>query len=847
MFINYRGEDSHSYGALLYTELSRKFGEDRVFLDCESIPAGADFVQELLDRVRSAQVLLAVIGHRWLTAFDSTDPTRRRLDDPNDWIRRELAEAFTAGVRVIPVLTEQTKLPDAVDLPADITALSRCQYRRLRYRDPTADLARIVADLTALGTTALSRTSVPRQLPAAPRLFVGRTTELATLTDAATTTPDVGATVVISAIGGAGGIGKTALALHWAYQHVEWFPDGQLYVNLRGFDPSGQPTPTGAAVRGFLDALGDDPSTLPVDLDARAARYRSLVAGKRMLIVLDNARDVDQVTPLLPGSPTCTVLVTSRRHLASLATLHGAHLVDLDVLPDHEAHDLLARHLGPPRLATAPDTVNELLALCGGLPLALSIVGARAQRHPDFPLGVLAEELREESERLDSFDAGDLHANLRRVLSGSYRALSRTTAGVFALLGLVPGQDVSLAAVASLTAFSVARTRVLLRELESASLVQQHAPDRYRMHDLIRLYASEQAAHGLSPTDRSAALRRLTDFYLHTAFAGQQLLAPVREPIELDPPAPGCRPQPLADMTAALAWLVTEHPGLLAVQRLAAMQGWHRIAWQLAWVLDSFQWRQGHLRNYDDCWRIALDAAEQLGDPAARMRTHWLLGQACAHIGNTDALDHLRQALALAEQMGDVKAQGWIHLTFAERLEHHGEIRQALTHVPAALRVFRRIDDKAAEGRALTVEGWLLALLGQYDQARDSCERALPMVRLHRLADDESSVLDTLGYITHRTGNYAHALDYYHQALNVRREIGNVYGIANILDHLGEAYASLGQHNDARNAWAETFDLYRTQNRAADAERVRQRLESIGHRPTIGYPARLWRTSSQRG
>jgi hypothetical protein len=210
VFINYRGEDSRSYGALLYTELTRHFGDRHVFLDAESIPAGADFVRELLGRVRSARVVLAVIGPSWLTA---TGPSgRRRIDDPADWIRRELAEAFTAGVRVIPILTEQVKIPAEAELPADIAALSRCQYRRLRHHDPTADLARIVTDLASLDPTlaaaARSRDKTPRQLPAAPGMFTGRGSELATLTDATTTEADAGATVVISAIGGAGGIGK---------------------------------------------------------------------------------------------------------------------------------------------------------------------------------------------------------------------------------------------------------------------------------------------------------------------------------------------------------------------------------------------------------------------------------------------------------------------------------------------------------------------------------------------------------------------------------------------------------------------------------------------------------------
>ncbi|MCA1675170.1 MAG: hypothetical protein LC799_24255, partial [Actinobacteria bacterium] len=327
---------------------------------------------------------------------------------------------------------------------------------------------------------------VPRQLPGASRLFTGRARELIRLTAVLDTGAEQGATVVISAIGGAGGIGKTTLALHWAHQNMERFPDGQLYVNLRGFDPSGTPMPPAMAVRGFLDALGVEPGAIPVDLDAQAGLYRSLVAGKRMLIVLDNARDTAHVAPLLPGSPTCTVLVTSRQQLAGLVTAHGAWHLALDTLTEVEGRELLTRHLGPDRVAAESEALSYLLERCAGLPLALGIVAARAVAHPRFPLAVLAEELRETAARLDAWDAGELNVNLRAVFSCSYDALAAEAAEVFRLLGIAPGPDISLAAVASLTAQSITRARALLRDLEAAYLVQQHAPGRYRMHDLIR-------------------------------------------------------------------------------------------------------------------------------------------------------------------------------------------------------------------------------------------------------------------------------------------------------------------------------------------------------------------------
>ncbi|WP_327565160.1 ATP-binding protein, partial [Actinophytocola sp.] len=282
---------------------------------------------------------------------------------------------------------------------------------------------------------------VPHQLPAAPQPFTGRADELAILT-AALDAPERSATVVIYAIAGAGGIGKTWLALHWAHQHLDRFPDGQLFVDLRGFSPDSQPMPPAVAVRGFLDAFGVDPAHIPLDPHAQAARYRSLVTGRRILILLDNAADTTQVTPLLPGSSTATVLITSRNHLTGLITGHGTHHLPADVLTDHEARSLLATRLSSARIAAEPVAVEELLAYCGGFPLALSIIAGRAHTHPRLPLATIAAELRDAG--LGALDEDDPAASLPAVLSWSYSTLSKEQAQVFGLLGIAPGSDISL-------------------------------------------------------------------------------------------------------------------------------------------------------------------------------------------------------------------------------------------------------------------------------------------------------------------------------------------------------------------------------------------------------------------
>jgi len=355
----------------------------------------------------------------------------------------------------------------------------------------------------------------PRRIQAGTPDFVGRAPELAVLhgmLDAAA----AGQPVVISAVGGTAGVGKTTLALHFAHQVTGRFPDGLLYVNLRGFDPSQLPVTPEEAIRGFLDALQVAPASIPAGPAAQAALYRSLTAGRRMLVLLDNARDSEQVRPLLPGSPGGLVLVTSRSELPGLLA-DGARALGLGLFSDTEALDLLARRIGAARVAAEPEAARELIRLCARLPLALAITAARATARPGFPLAALAGELRDADGRLDALDTGEQIADARAVFSWSYDGLPPAPARMFRLLGLHPGPDITTAAAASLAAVTPGEARDQLGELTRGHLLSEPVPGRYVLHDLLRVYAAERARAQDGEQACREATRRFLDHYLHRA------------------------------------------------------------------------------------------------------------------------------------------------------------------------------------------------------------------------------------------------------------------------------------------------------------------------------------------
>ncbi|MET7403168.1 BTAD domain-containing putative transcriptional regulator [Dactylosporangium sp. NPDC005572] len=639
---------------------------------------------------------------------------------------------------------------------------------------------------------------VPAQLPLGVPGFTGRSAELARLDAALARATAQPAAVVIAAVSGMAGVGKTALALHWAHRRAARFPDGQLYVNLRGYDPTGTPASPVETIRGFLDALGVHAPRIPDGLAAQSALYRTLMAGRRMVVLLDNARDADQVRTLLPGSPGCLVVVTSRSRLADLVALEGAEPLILDALGPAEARHLLAARIGADRVSAEPAAIDEIVADCAGLPLALAVVAARAATNPQFSLATFAAGLREAG--LDALTAEGRGTDVRALFSWSYHQLPAPAARLFRLLGHHPGPDVSLPAAASLAGVPPAEALPLLTTLTRANLLTEHAPARYTQHDLLRAYAGELAAAAdAADVNGPAALERLLDHYAHTARAAAMLLTPHRAPIALDPPAPGAQVEPPATADEALAWFAAERATLVAAVELAAGRRLDRHTWPLAWASTAYFARQGHHHEWAATQHAALRAAEAAGDRVRQAEAHRALLRAYGRLAHDQEADHhAERALALFAELGNPIGQAHTHVNLANVLTHRGRYRDALHHNRQALALYRAAGDALGEAEALNSVGWQHGLLGEHEQNLNYTREALAL--LHRIGAEAraANTLDSMGHAHHHLGDLAAAATCYEQALTLVRAAGDRYNEAEILTHLADTLDAAGRPDTAR-------------------------------------------------
>lgn len=761
------------------------------------------------------------------------------------------------------------------------------QFRRV------ADVTRNIVSGTAGGAVVQARdiylgghsdTSlpVPRQLPTDVRGFTGRADDLERLDrlladlrgrEAGESTAQA---VVISAIDGMAGVGKTALAVRWAHRVREQFPDGQLYVNLRGFDPSGKPADPEAVLADLLRMLDVPAAKIPRSLDAKEALYRSMLAGRRMLVLLDNARTADQVTPLLPGSATCMVVVTSRNRLSGLVVHQGAHRITLGLLTMDESVSLLRQIIGPER--ADPASLERLATLCVQLPLALQIAGERVANEP-APLAELVTELADEQSRLDALTAdGDAETTaVRAVFSWSYRALPAAPARLFRLLGLIPGPDITVPAAAALAGTTVREARESLRFLVGAHMLQAHE-QRYRFHDLLRVYAAEQAARDEPVEDRMAARRRLVDWYVRTADNALTVTVPERRRVRLGPPSGDVTPITFDGHAQAMDWYEAEQANLVAAARRAGDHELSGIAWAIPVVVSRFFFN----RPWDD-WikahKVCLTVTRNLGNSYGEAELLTSLGIAFYKLRRIrESLRCHKLALAIRRAIGDRygESQSLNNLGFPYKYLRHPELAYVcfqLAHKIAvelvdrdrrllslinlgnvsitlrnwdaalgwsrqALVIAREVGRRTLECDALLFCGMAYRELGQTDEALACHQEALTLSRELEHSTSQGMVLNELGRTLLRSGALAEAVDCHEEALRIHCKLGDRYREATSLDYLARDLLEGQDREQARRHWQAALAIFEAL-RAPEADEVRARLHDLGDdppAPDLGEP-----------
>ena len=670
----------------------------------------------------------------------------------------------------------------------------------------------------------------PAQLPADVADFTGRGDQVKHLCDvlSSASADDDPGVVRIALVAGSGGLGKTSLAVHAAHRVRGGFPDGQLYVDLLGATP--HPVPPADVLARFLRDLGVDGREIPVDEDERAARYRTVLAGRRILVVLDNARDAAQVRPLLPGTASCSVLVTTRSRMPDLASIR---LVDLNVLDDDEALVLFTRVVGDERAAAEPEATAELLLACAGLPLAIRICAARLAQRSGWSIQTMANRLRDEHRRLDELRVGDLA--VRASFQVSFASLPAEAqpdgiapADAFRLLGLWQGPSISAAAAAALFGTPEYLASDALETLVDAHLLESTAPDRYKFHDLLRVYSSERAVADLSAQVRDAAIGRLLTWYKRTADAAATAVQPRRYTIPLEPVGDDPPPLSFTGVDDALSWYDSERANLVAATRQASYAGLHEVAWRLPAPLFPIFNARGNWADLITTHRIALDSARHVGN---RQGEAWVLnnlGEALGRTGDSEGIGCLEQAFAISREVGDRRGESRAANNLADAYTRLGRSEEAIDLLHRALDLSRAVGHRYGEGIALVNLGDALLDLNRADEALDYLQQARRTFAEIEAVDGAGYTLCSLGRCCLALGRDADALDHLGQALTSHQMSGNRQQQAVTLKLLGRAQARNGLAAEARESWARAAGIFDELGDSAQAAEVRAELETSG-------------------
>jgi tetratricopeptide (TPR) repeat protein len=669
---------------------------------------------------------------------------------------------------------------------------------------------------------------VPRQLPPDVAHFTGREAELGKLDSIVhSAVVEQPSAVVISAIAGTAGMGKTSLAIHWAHTVRGIFPHGELYVNLRGYDP-GLPLTAEQALIGFLRALDvPDERILNADREELSALFRSLLAQRRMLIVLDNATSSEQVRPLLPGSSTCVVVVTSRSRLSGLMARDGAHRISLDRLSPAEAVVLLRSIVGSERIDGELDAAVELSRSCCCLPLALRIAAERIAARPHLSVSGFVDELRSADTALEVLTTDDDEQTaVRSVFSWSYRTLPVDAARVFRLLGLFPGHDIEVRAAGALTSMSISEVRRVLDGLASVYLIEEIGRGRYRFHDLLRAYANERATIEESAVDRTEALRRVMLWYLHSSDSAIRSLRAHGEDVELGELEDNLLPLSFGSRVEALQWLDQESANLLTFIHYASETHHHALAWQLPTVLTDLLWRQ-NLPDVVLIYQKALNSARVLHDRLGELRVLSNLGDIHLDMEQFDsATDCFGQMLTISLEIGREDFEGWALNGFGLVHLRRRNWSQAIEYLRRAAAVFNQVENVVVRANALANLGDALREARQYEEAIECCHRSLAILKESDNRAHEATALRALGWIYLDKCQYEESIRQFHLALTIDHEFDNRFDEGRTQNGIGSALFLAGDPERAREAWLVALKIFEELG-SPQATEVRTHLDNL--------------------
>lgn len=669
----------------------------------------------------------------------------------------------------------------------------------------------------------LSGVPIPRQLPLTVPSFVGRAVELGKLDILLRASTRKMPTATIAAVSGPPGVGKTTLALHWAHLRQDQFPDGCLYANLDGYSPTSPKNPT-EILKAFVLSLGVAVDQIPEDTDSLSALYRSLLTDRRILILLDNALTTSQVAPLLPGTPSCATVVTSRTLLATLSVRYSALDVRVEPFDQAAAFALLSQKIGRDRIDADPPAANRLIELCGGLPLALSMLSAHLDAHPHTTLAQEVSYLRDQVGALDRLEFGDI--GIQTVFEWSYKSLGTAAAEAFRLLGVHPAREFDLTAAASILGVSLGDASRTIDELARASLLDSRPSGRIQFHDLLHAYARELAISS-SYTERASAARRLLDHYVHSGRNAQQALDPYWEEVDVINAEPGVAVHEFAHQDDAINWFRAERGAIIAALQLGVSVGFDEHVWKLATFLATFLYREGMWHEWADVLELAAPAAERSGNQAAQARIHRMLGSAYARLDRHDvAFQHHELALNRFRTIGDRLGQAHTHLMLGRLYAWEERYPKATSHTEAALQLYKDNELPEWEARALTDLGRIFNMINDPERAMQYCQQALALSEQVHDLDATGAAMHLAGEVCQRINNDEQAIAYLRRALTIRQTIGDRYGQADTLTKLGDTYKAMRNDAAAQENWRQALDIFQTiTNR--EATKVRGRLAAF--------------------